>query len=234
MKFYDAHCHLPASFGERSVVNGTHPSDWPEILNTAKQHKGILPAIGLHPWKIKDAPVDWKTTFLEQIKNARAVGEIGLDQWIEDSDIDRQTAAFIWQLQQAAGRNLPVSIHCLKATDTLLYILKKHPCPKRGIHLHAYNGSAEQVAQFAEFGAYFSFHASQLSGNAKKAPAAVQAVPEERLLIETDAPDTLERTEDPSAFLRCGYEQVAKLRGVPIEQLAAQVATNFTRYFLDD
>jgi Tat protein secretion system quality control protein TatD with DNase activity len=62
----------------------------------------------------------------------------------------------------------------------------------------------------------------------------VQAVPEERLLIETDAPDTLERTEDPSAFLRCGYEQVAKLRGVPIEQLAAQVATNFTRYFLDD
>jgi len=126
----------------------------------------------------------------------------------------------------------PVSIHCLKAGDALLHLLKENTLPRRGFHLHAYSGSAEQVSQFAELGAHFSFHAGQMQPNAKKAPAAVQAVPADRLLVETDAPDSL-GGDDAPAFLRKSYESIAELRSSPVDALAEQVAANFERYFLE-
>ncbi|MGZ0706738.1 TatD family hydrolase [Coraliomargarita sp. W4R53] len=234
MKLYDAHCHLHGELQHTVVVNGTCPEDWPTVLGLSNQNAQIIPAIGLHPWQVNDAPSDWQTSFLNYIDAAKAVGEIGLDQWVDDYDIERQQAAFIWQLEQAAIRNLPVSIHCLKASAPLLQTLRTQTYPARGIHLHAFSGSAEQVSQLAELGAYFSFHAGQLSGNAKKAPAAVQAVPADRMLIETDAPGTLTESIGDTAFLLDGYQRAAELRGVAVEALAEQVAANFTRYFLND
>ncbi|MDQ8194718.1 TatD family hydrolase [Coraliomargarita sp. SDUM461004] len=234
MKLYDAHSHPHAALSHPVVLNGTCPADWPQLLKLAHQEPQIIPAIGLHPWQVNEAPSDWQASFLKHITAARAIGEIGLDQWVDGYDIQRQQYAFIWQLRQAATHNLPVSIHCLKALDPLLGILKAQPCPSRGIHLHAYSGSAEQVAQLAQLGAYFSFHAAQLSNNAKKASAAVRAVPADRLLIETDAPDTLKTSTSPTEFLLNGYQRIAKLREVAVEALAQQVADNFTRYFIDD
>lgn len=234
ISFHDAHCHRPTGAGIPSVVNGTSPSDWPTVLELANQDASVLPAIGLHPWKVKDAPSDWQTQFLQALPKARAIGEIGLDQWIEDVDIEQQQAAFRWQLAQAAERNLPVSIHCLKASEPLLRVLKSAALPTRGIHLHAYSGSAEQVKVFAELGTYFSFNAAQFKPNAKKVLTAVREIPADRLLIETDAPDTLQVGEDACAFLKRGYQHVAELRGVSTESLAQQVTDNFKRYFLDD
>lgn len=233
---YDAHRHLPGreSVSEISVVNGTSPEDWAEVLAKAKNHPNLIPAIGLHPWKVKDAPEDWQAQFLGLIELAGAVGEIGLDQWMDGHDIKQQEAIFCWQLKVAAERNLPVSIHSLKANEVLLTALRQNALPRRGIHLHAYSGSAQQVEQFAEMGAYFSFHAGQFKANAKKAPAAVQAVPKDRLLIETDAPNTLDASSDASKFLNRGYEIIARLRDVEVEALAEQTAANFQRYFLDE
>jgi len=235
MKLYDAHCHLSGAACHTVVLNGTCPADWLKVVGFAEKDPAhIFPAIGLHPWRVPDAPSDWQTSFLQQIDAAKAVGEIGLDQRIEGYDIERQQAAFRWQLEQAAQRNLPVSIHCLKASDSLLHILKTQPCPKRGIHLHAYSGSAEQVSHFAQWNTYFSFHAGQLGGRAKKAPAALQAVPIDRLLIESDAPDTIPACEDHASFLLRGYQRATELRGLTVEALAEQVAANFKRYFLYD
>ncbi|WPJ96937.1 TatD family hydrolase [Coraliomargarita algicola] len=234
MQLYDAHCHPQASLHNPVVLNGTCPEDWAQILKLANQKSQIIPAIGLHPWQVNDAPDDWQASFLQQIAEAKAVGEIGLDQWIDGHQLERQQAAFCWQLQQAAQRNMPVSIHCLKASDPLLRILKTQSAPKRGIHLHAYSGSAEQVRSFTALGAYFSFHAGQLHPKAKKAPAAVRAVPSDRLLIESDAPDTIQNTVSYGEFLQHGYQRVAELRGLTVETLAEQVAANFARYFLDD
>lgn len=234
MNLYDAHCHLHEASYSMVVVNSTCPADWPEVLEAAKQNSHIIPAIGLHPWQVNDAPSDWQEIFLKHIDQAQAVGEIGLDQWIDAYDIEQQQAAFSWQLDQAAIRNLPVSIHCLKASEPLLRILKTQHSPARGIHLHAYSGSARQVPALSELGAYFSFHASQLNGNAKKVPAAIRVVPTDRLLIETDAPDTLKATDSYEDFLRSAYQQAAELRGVAVKTLAKQVTANFARYFLND
>ena len=61
---------------------------------------------------------------------AAAVGEIGLDRWIKDYDMEQQEEVFIWQLRLAAERNLPVSIHCLQAWGRLLEILRAEPRPR--------------------------------------------------------------------------------------------------------
>lgn len=229
MKYFDAHCHLLGGEKQKSlsVVNGTLPENWEAVCQTS------YPMIGLHPWKVQDAPQNWQDLFLKRLASAKGVGEIGLDGLCE-VEMDLQGEAFRWQLHEAATKNLPVSIHCLKASEPLLRILKDTELPERGFHLHAYAGSAEQVAAFAKLGAYFSFHAGQLEGNAKKAPQAIQAVPAERLLIETDAPDSLKNDESHEDYLRRGYELAAQIRGESLESLTEQVADNFTRYFLND
>lgn len=229
MKLFDAHCHL---IGDESVqiptvVNGTGPDDWILI------HEAPHAAIGLHPWKVKKAAANWQSLFLERLPLIQGVGEIGLD-GLCDVEMNLQVEAFRWQLLEAAKNNFPVSIHCLKASEPLLHVLKEAGAPKRGFHLHAYAGSAEQVATFVELGAYFSFHAGQLKGNAKKAPQAIQAVPAERLLIETDAPDSLKDGASHEEYLRRGYELAAKLRSESLESFTVQVADNYNRYFLND
>ena len=235
MQLFDAHRHLsvPNANQKACVINGTAPEDWGSVIREAQGSSNASAAIGLHPWEVASAPKNWQNLFLEALEDANAIGEVGLD-GLCNVAMEAQIDAFRWQLAVAAERNLPASIHCIKATDPLLRILGESPLPARGFHLHAYAGSAEQVRQFADLGAYFSFHAGQLDDKAKKAPAALRAVPTERLLIETDAPDTLEGEIDYESFLRAGYAKAADLRGENLELLTAQIADNFQRYFLDD
>ncbi len=234
---------------EYGVVNGTSPSDWPAVMSLARSEPRMIPAIGLHPWEVNEAPTDWQAQFLEALASgARAIGEVGLDQWIGGYDLERQQAAFCWQLKQATQRNLPVSIHCLKAIGPLMETLHREPLPARGFHLHAYNGPVELIPKLVELGAYFSFNAGQLKTVISKAPTRICAVPAERLLIETDAPEMLPATGLRSfdlpntvhgdalthpATLIDGYTAIADLRATPIESLRQQVASNFERYFLN-
>ncbi|MDA9317232.1 TatD family hydrolase [Puniceicoccaceae bacterium] len=227
MKLIDAHCHPTHQLSDRlpAVINGTSPDDWDAVSNVQNG------AIGLHPWEVNDAHEGWQARFIDLLPSVMAVGEIGLD-GLCDVNIDLQIDVFRWQLKQAARNNLPVSIHCLKASEPLLSILEESERPKRGIHLHAYNGSAQQITQFIELGAYFSFHAGQFLGKAKKARQAIQAVPSDRLLIETDAPNSLKKEENHEDYLRRGYELAAELRAESLESIAEQVGDNFERYFL--
>lgn len=263
---YDAHAHLAdtrlkphrgaieQSLKEinclRTVVNGTSPHDWHAVVQYARSSSHLIPAIGLHPWQVKDAPSDWKTQFSELIETgaATAIGEIGLDQWIEGHDIEQQQAALKWQLQVAAQRNLPVSIHSLRAMQPLLESLRSVQLPKRGIHLHAFNGSTEDVPRLVDLGTYFSFNAGQLKPNAKKVFNSIRAIPDDRLLIETDAPDMLPPYEyceyklpstssgskplNHPANLLAAYKVIAEIRSTSLNQLAIQVEQNFQRYFI--
>lgn len=233
----DAHCHLGSklTFEGRTILNGTSPEDWSKVIDFAANRPTILPAIGLHPWQVRDAPPDWQEQFLAGLDaGACAVGEIGLDRHFAKDSFDAQRDAFTWQLERAAERNLPVSIHCLKATDSLLHLLRETDSPTRGIHLHAYSGSAEEAAQFVELGAYFSFHADQLSPPARKAPEALQCIPLDRLLIESDAPDTLKPNMNQRDYLETAYQRAAKICDIPLLEVTERVMANFHRYFLDD
>ena len=176
----------------RCVVNGTSPADWPKVAELAgKYPKLIIPSFGLHPWQKPTA--GWQQQLIEYLDTTpgACIGECGLDRWIVDYDIELQTKVFTTQLALAAERNLPLSIHCLKAWGHLLDILESQPLPSCGFLLHSYAGSSELVPRLVKLGAYFSFSGYFLHERKQNLRDTFKTIPPDRLLIETDAPDML-------------------------------------------
>ncbi|HEY8995365.1 MAG TPA: TatD family hydrolase [Lacunisphaera sp.] len=188
------------------------------------------------------------------------VGEIGLDRWIVDgvrpddpriaglrvAPMEEQCEVFAAQLALAAELNRAASIHCVQAFGALLEVLQKTPRPARGFLIHGYGGPAEMIKSFTDLGAYFSFNIELLQPRLSARLANFRTIPAERLLVETDAPTKppppeLNRFPLPGAAeespanhpanIVVAYEQLAKLRDLPLEALATQVELNFQRLF---
>lgn len=259
-QFYDAHNHLQDDrFAGRQdelvaaavdvgvgsmVVNGSCESDWPAVAELARRYPGIvIPSFGYHPWYIHERTERWIDTLkrlLDENPNA-VIGEIGLDRWKPGLSYDGQEQVFHTQLSLAAERNLPVSVHCLQAWGRMLEILTDSPRPPRGVVLHSYGGSTELVKPLAELGACFSFPGYFAHERKDRQRETFRHVPEDRILIETDAPDQLppaalithplaESLNHP-ANLAAIYGSAAVTVGKSIESLAARVADNFRRVF---
>ena len=267
LRYYDAHNHLqderlggdPAAIVAaaagvgvvRMVVNGSCESDWPAVQALARQHPLVVPSFGIHPWYVHERTPNWLNTltrFLYETPGA-VIGEIGLDRWKPDLAYSGQEDVFKAQLQLAAERNLPVSIHCLKAWGRLHDLLRDGPRPARGFLLHSYGGPAEMVTPLARLGAYFSFPGYFIHERKTRQREAFRAVPSDRLLVETDAPDQLPPTDrvlvplaDPAtgqpvnhpANLPAVYAFLADFLGEPVESLAARVERIFQRLFATD
>jgi Mg-dependent DNase len=228
------------------VVNGSCEEDWPKVLDLARRHPEVIPSFGYHPWYVKERSPHWQKNLVKFLDEApSAVGEIGLDRWIEDYDTPQQEEVFVWQLKLAAERNLPVSIHCLKAWGRLLEMLQAEPQPKCGFVLHSFGGPKEMIPALAELGAYFSFPGYFANERKVKQREAFRTVPADRLLIETDAPDQLlpenlskysltdssGKALNHPANLAAVYRFVAEFLEKPIEKLAEVVEENFLRVF---
>lgn len=261
MRLYDAHNHfqderlqdrdrLMAACRVENVkcmvVNGATEEDWPAVATLAETYPEVIPSFGYHPWYIAERSEDWQATLERLLAGTpSAVGEIGLDRWKPDLPYDGQEDVFRIQLLMAAERNLPASIHCLKAWGRLYELLKEGPVPRCGFLLHSYGGSQEMVAPLAKLGAYFSFPGYYAHERKLRQREVFRHVPSDRLLIETDAPDQLppkERIAYPladalgkpinhPANLRGVYEAAADMLSEPVESLAGRVAENFERLF---
>ena len=228
------------------VVNGSCEADWPEVVSVA-HFSQVIPSFGYHPWYVKERTPQWQSALLRCLDaQPSAIGEIGLDRWSKDFDLPLQEEMFIWQLRLAAKRNLPVSIHCLKAWGRMLEILQEQPRPACGFVLHSFGGPKEMLSQLTELGAYFSLPGYFAHKRKEKQRDTFRHVTLDRLLLETDAPDQLlpdDRVEYPLADVKSGerlnhpanllavYRFAAELLALPIEDLVEQVETNFKRVF---
>jgi TatD DNase family protein len=176
------------------VVNGTSESDWPAVAALADRHPDFVrPAFGLHPWYAHRRSSAWLgqlTGFLDRYPHA-SIGECGVDRWTNQPDLDTQLQAFLPQLRLARELNRPVTIHALKAWGPLLDALDREPPPSCGWLIHSYGGSPELVEQLVPCGAYFSFSGYFLHPRKARVLDAFRQVPDERLLLETDAPSML-------------------------------------------
>ena len=203
----DAHNHLqdPRFAGRQSelvaemqsagitacIVNGTSEDDWPEVAALAEKFPGfVVPSFGLHPWKVDSRSTDWLDTlrrFLNEFPTA-ALGECGLDRWMESPDLEAQHEVFRAQLALAVELERPLTIHCLKAWGPLLEELKSAPALPCFL-LHSFGGSLEVATELQKLGSYFSFSGYFLQPRKEKTRQVFSNIPHDRILVETDAPE---------------------------------------------
>ena len=211
----DSHCHIDSSRFDDDreaviarargvgvtdlVVPSVGPEAWEPLLSWAAGRVGIHPSLGIHPQLLPELPAKDDDRHLARLETllakggARAIGECGLDgPSTSGAPMDRQVAVLRVHFELARRFELPVLVHCLRAHEPLLELLSREALPAGGV-LHSYSGSAEQVRDYLPSGLFFSFAGPVTYERAKKPVLAARAVPRERLLIETDAPDQTPR-----------------------------------------
>ncbi|MEM1416736.1 MAG: TatD family hydrolase [Myxococcota bacterium] len=256
-RLVDAHCHLdlPAFDEDRDavvararaagvealVLPGTGPEAWEGLARTRDALP--LPAalcLGVHPEWLGGLDDDALSSALAELPRALerygavGLGETGLDKRIEASvPAERQAEAARAQLGTARALGLPLVLHVVRRHGAMLALLDEAG-PARGM-VHAFAGPAELVPAYVERGFYLSVGGAATRPGARRVRAAVKAIPAERLLLETDAPDLTPAgaptTRNEPAYLRRVLAAVAALRGEPEDELAERSAANARRLF---
>ncbi|MDD5746449.1 MAG: TatD family hydrolase [Candidatus Omnitrophica bacterium] len=219
------------------VCCGTGEADWPSVLMLARQYPDIIiPSFGVHPGYVHTCSPAWRERledFLAETASS-AVGEIGLDFAREEFDSGRQREVFIAQLALAKKYNRPVSIHCRKAWEVLIGILKDQGPFEHGGIIHSYSGTPYYVPILCELGLSISFSGSITRANNKKGRTSLMSVPLEHLVVETDSPDIVpagvEGVNEP-ANLVFAVKTIAALLGRGEADIARITADNTRRIF---
>ncbi len=228
---------------EGCVVNGTSEEDWEQVAQLAVDFPGFVrPAFGLHPWWADKRSSDWLTMLAEMLNRfpSAALGECGLDGWVESPSLAIQREVCLPQVALARERNLPLVIHALKAWEPLFAAFEEEAPPPRFL-LHSFGGSAELVKRLAPMGAWFSFSGYFLQPRKMKMREVFKTIPRDRLLLETDAPDMLppaefishplpEERNHPANLARIAAG-LAEILGMEERELRELVADNHRRFY---
>ena len=208
------------------------------VLALSREYPGYAyPMIGLHPEEVK---ADWKDQLAElrkmQISDFIAIGEIGLDYYWSREFENEQLEAFEEQVKWSVETQLPLMIHCRKAQNEMVHLLRKYEKELPGGVFHCFTGNqkeAEELLSFDKFvlgvGGVSTFKSSHLR---EDLPA---VVPLDRIVLETDspymAPVPYRGKRNESAFVVEVLKTLAKAYGVSEEEFARQTNLNAERVF---
>lgn len=246
MELIESHCHLDADefdsdrhdvldrarrAGVRhQIVPAVTCASWPKLKQVCATDAGLHPAYGLHPVFLlahRPAHLDELAQWLERERPV-AVGECGLDYFVEGLDAQDQQHYFEGQLRLAKDFDLPLVIHARRAVDQVIAALRKVG-GLRGV-VHSFSGSPEQAAQLWKQGFYLGLGGPVTYERAQRLRRLVASMPLEQLLLETDAPDQPDaairgQRNEPA---RLGYvcEVIAGLRGQSPQTVAEQTSRN--------
>lgn len=227
------------------MLAGVDADDWRAAVEVQRRHRACAISYGVHPQVVPEVTAQEADRQIEELGRAlrgegwprpQAVGEIGLDRATPEriEAFEAQRRVFREQLALAREHDLPVLLHILRAHGPALEILRRDGVPAAGGVVHSYSGSAELVRHYVDLGLHISFAGYVTRPNARRVRAAVPAVPEDRLLVETDAPDQTPLPHvgpNEPAWLPSIIEAVAALRGVDPEVVAARTAANARRLY---
>ena len=256
----DTHCHLDAAEfnADRDavraaaseagvghiVIPAVQRAHWREVIALAHRH-GDSYALGIHPLytpRAQEADIAALRELLLEVQDDPhlvAVGEIGLDFFVPDLDVDQQIWFYEQQIMLARQFKLPVILHVRKSSDRLLKTLRAWPVV--GGIAHAFNGSAQQAHAFIDLGFKLGFGGAVTYDRALKLRELAATLPLESIVVETDAPDIqphwlyttaqsraagkAQGRNSPAQLPRIAAE-IAVLRGIAPEQLAQATGRN--------
>lgn len=201
----------------------------------ANKYDYVYAASGVHPESVDTNPPDYLDT-VERTARAnpkvRAIGEIGLDYHYEGFNREAQIEIFCRQIELAEKLGLPVIVHSRDASEDTLEILKKYK-PK-GV-VHCFSGSAETAREIVKLGMYIGFTGVLTFKNAKKALRALEAVPTDRLLLETDcpymAPVPFRGQRCDSSMIAYTAEKAAEIKGLTTQEIIDITMENGKRMY---
>ena len=248
---YDSHCHLDAAEFDadrpavlarardagvaRQLVPAVDRASWDAIRTLCAAEPGLRPAYGLHPMFLdrhQPGHLDELRDWLESERPA-AVGECGLDFFVDGLDPDKQRLYFRRQLELARDFDLPVVLHARRAVEEVIATLREVG-GQRGV-VHSWSGSEEQARQLFELGFCLGIGGPVTYDRAKRLRRTVASMPLDCLLLETDAPDQPDADwrgqRNEPARLRQVLEVVAQLRGQPAAAIAEATSANALRLF---
>ncbi|MDF7660222.1 TatD family hydrolase [Erwiniaceae bacterium L1_54_6] len=254
MRFIDTHCHFDfppfvddahasiqraAQAGvERIIVPSVDASRFALVSQLAQQHAALYAALGLHPIQIavhQEAHVDQLAECLRQPDAKRvALGEIGLDLYMDDPQFDKQTRLLDGQLKLAKQYDLPVILHSRRTHDQLALHLRRHDLPRRGV-VHGFAGSLQQAQRFIQLGYAIGVGGTITYERASKTRNTIAELPLDSLLLETDAPDMplngYQGEPNRPERARLVFDVLCQLRHEPADVIASALWQNSLRVF---
>lgn len=254
MKFTDTHCHFdfPPFTGdeeaslqraaqagvEKIIVPAVDATRFAAVLALAHQHTPLYAALGLHPIAIEqhsDAALEQlKQQVQQRPAKLVAIGEIGLDLYMDNPQFDRQQHFLDAQLRLARDYDLPVILHSRRTHDKLAQHLRRIEVPRRGV-VHGFAGSLQQAQTFIAAGYAIGVGGTITYPRASKTRNTIAQLPLTSLLLETDAPDMpLNGFQgEPNRPERVAnvWRTLCELREEPPEEIAATIAATSERLF---
>jgi len=254
MRLFDTHCHLTwdeeqqpapprlARAREAGVAGfvcvAIDLENAVRCRSLAADHADVYPSVGIHPNDVgASADLPAKLDALVDLAADPAfvaIGETGLDFFRDWADPQVQKDSLVGHLKVAIARDLPVILHCRDAMDDLLPILRDHAPQLRGI-MHCYSAGPDTIEELLQLGMHISFAGNLTYPKSQDLRDACRLVPEERLLVETDAPFLAPQPrrgkKNEPAFVAFTLEALAAERGVDADALAERTYRNACEVF---
>lgn len=248
----DSHCHLNfpelagkidealALMRDNRVTHALCVSvtlqEFPQVRALAERFPHIYASVGVHP-DYPDVPVVTEEELVNLADHPKivAIGETGLDYFRIKDDREWQRERFRTHIRAAHRSRKPLIIHMREAAADTLRIMREERAGDVGGVMHCFTESWEVAQGALDLGFYISFSGIVTFKNATALKEVARRVPLERMLIETDAPYLAPvpfrgKTNEPG-LVKYVAEEIARLRDIPLDQVAAATSSNFFKLF---
>ena len=246
---FDTHAHLDSpkfdndreevivrarEAGVETIVNiGFNRETIPTTMALAENYPFIYAAVGWHPTDAIDMKLEDDLAWIEQLcahPKVVAIGEIGLDYYWDTSPKDVQHAVFREQIRLAKRLRKPIVIHNRDAHEDVVRLLREEGASEVGGIMHCFSGSWETAKKCLDMNFYISFGGPVTFKNARVPKEVLANVPDDRFLIETDAPyltpHPYRGKRNESAYVRFVAEAAAEIKGKSVEEIANLTTAN--------
>jgi TatD DNase family protein len=250
---FDTHAHYDDekfNTDRYDIINQVHESGVSFILNASsniassiesisltQEFEFVYAAVGVHPHNVSHINDNTLVTLADFAINpkVKAIGEIGLDYYYNNSPREVQKYWFAKQIGMAKDLKLPIIVHNREAHEDTMNILKSEKAKEVGGVFHCYSGSVEMAKELLNHNFYISFGGSLTFKNAKKILEVAKAIPNDRILIETDcpylSPEPFRGRRNDSSYIRCVAEKLAEIKECTFDEIAALTMENAKRLF---